>query len=124
MRITALFSLHLVSSATEMYTCQHKGHNHFHLTGTALGGWLVLEPWITPSLFYQFLGKAEVEVTIFTIVSKLLWFRKPKWVWIVRVFVKLLAKKKRIFNCVVIGERGLLMISSQIWLNQVVSYVL
>ena len=28
----------------------------FHFSGTALGGWLVLEPWITPSLFYQFLG--------------------------------------------------------------------
>lgn len=26
------------------------------VTGTNLGGWLVLEPWITPSLFYQFLG--------------------------------------------------------------------
>jgi glucan 1,3-beta-glucosidase len=25
--------------------------------GTNLGGWMVLEPWITPSLFYQFLGK-------------------------------------------------------------------
>ena len=25
------------------------------MTGTNLGGWLVLEPWITPSLFYQFL---------------------------------------------------------------------
>ena len=24
--------------------------------GTSLGGWLVLEPWLTPSLFYQFLG--------------------------------------------------------------------
>lgn len=24
-----------------------------------LGGWMVLEPWITPSLFYQFLGKGE-----------------------------------------------------------------
>lgn len=24
--------------------------------GTSLGGWLVLEPWITPSLFYQFLS--------------------------------------------------------------------
>lgn len=30
--------------------------NDFHLRGTSLGGWLVLEPWITPSLFYQFLG--------------------------------------------------------------------
>jgi hypothetical protein len=27
--------------------------------GTCLGGWLVLEPWITPSLFYQFLGEDE-----------------------------------------------------------------
>ena len=26
------------------------------VTGTSLGGWLVLEPWLTPSLFYQFLG--------------------------------------------------------------------
>ena len=28
-------------------------------TGTNAGGWLVLEPWITPSLFYRFLGKDE-----------------------------------------------------------------
>ncbi len=27
--------------------------------GVNLGGWMVLEPWITPSLFYQFLGKGE-----------------------------------------------------------------
>ena len=27
----------------------------FH--GVNIGGWMVLEPWITPSLFYQFLGK-------------------------------------------------------------------
>ena len=27
------------------------------MTGTALGGWMVLEPWITPSFFYQFLGR-------------------------------------------------------------------
>ena len=31
-------------------------HREFHFRGTSLGGWLVLEPWITPSLFYQFLG--------------------------------------------------------------------
>eukprot|EP01035_Chromulina_nebulosa_P020636 gene20636-26754_t len=29
------------------------------MRGTSLGGWLVLEPWITPSLFYQFLGLYE-----------------------------------------------------------------
>jgi hypothetical protein len=27
------------------------------LVGTNIGGWMVLEPWITPSLFYRFLGK-------------------------------------------------------------------
>ena len=29
------------------------------MTGTNLGGWLVLEPWITPSLFYQFLSSDD-----------------------------------------------------------------
>ena len=33
-----------------------KPKNDFHFRGTAIGGWLVLEPWITPSMFYQFLG--------------------------------------------------------------------
>ena len=31
------------------------------LTGTNIGGWMVLEPWITPSLFYRFLGKTRQE---------------------------------------------------------------
>jgi glucan 1,3-beta-glucosidase len=31
------------------------------VTGTNLGGWMVLEPWITPSMFYQFLGKPHNE---------------------------------------------------------------
>ena len=26
------------------------------MTGVNAGGWMVLEPWITPSLFYRFLG--------------------------------------------------------------------
>ena len=25
------------------------------MIGTNIGGWMVLEPWITPSLFYRFL---------------------------------------------------------------------
>lgn len=29
------------------------------MTGTNIGGWLVLEPWITPSLFYRFLGNSR-----------------------------------------------------------------
>mmetsp|Transcript_3783 Transcript_3783/g.8234 ORF Transcript_3783/g.8234 Transcript_3783/m.8234 type:complete len:392 (-) Transcript_3783:1314-2489(-) len=32
------------------------------IRGVNLGGWLVLEPWITPSLFYQFLSQPEGEV--------------------------------------------------------------
>lgn len=32
----------------------------FHFRGTALGGYMVLEPWITPSLFYQFLGEDDI----------------------------------------------------------------
>lgn len=44
------------------YTCPESlaaSRNNFHFRGAALGGWLVLEPWITPSLFYQFLGAHE-----------------------------------------------------------------
>lgn len=40
-------------------TCTRDDHAtpfNFQVRGTNLGGWLVLEPWITPSLFYQFLG--------------------------------------------------------------------
>ena len=45
------------------YSCgANKPKNDFHYRGTALGGWLVLEPWITPSLFYQFLGASEVRI--------------------------------------------------------------
>ena len=29
------------------------------MVGVNLGGWMELEPWITPSLFYQFIGKQE-----------------------------------------------------------------
>ena len=31
------------------------------MVGTNIGGWQVLEPWITPSLFYRFLGKTKRE---------------------------------------------------------------
>mmetsp|Transcript_17923 Transcript_17923/g.30486 ORF Transcript_17923/g.30486 Transcript_17923/m.30486 type:complete len:223 (+) Transcript_17923:2-670(+) len=31
------------------------------LTGTNIGGWMVLEPWITPSLFYRYLGLNNTE---------------------------------------------------------------
>lgn len=31
------------------------------MTGTNIGGWMVLEPWISPSLFYRFLDKTREE---------------------------------------------------------------
>jgi glucan 1,3-beta-glucosidase len=31
------------------------------VVGTNIGGWMVLEPWISPSLFYQFLNKSNYE---------------------------------------------------------------
>jgi glucan 1,3-beta-glucosidase len=31
------------------------------MVGTNIGGWMVLEPWITPSLFYRFLDKTHTE---------------------------------------------------------------
>lgn len=36
------------------------------ITGVNVGGWLVLEPWITPSLFYQFLGKHSTDTAMDT----------------------------------------------------------
>ena len=41
------------------YTCSEgvkSTADKWKVSGTSLGGWLVLEPWLTPSLFYQFLG--------------------------------------------------------------------
>ncbi|DAZ97649.1 TPA: hypothetical protein N0F65_003967 [Lagenidium giganteum] len=43
-------------------TCSHDRHAtpfNKQVRGANLGGWLVLEPWITPTLFYQFLGTQE-----------------------------------------------------------------
>jgi len=34
------------------------------IKGVNIGGWLVLEPWITPSLFYPFLGKSNNEIAM------------------------------------------------------------
>ena len=34
--------------------------NDYHLRGVNIGSWMVLEPWITPSMFFQFLGKVGV----------------------------------------------------------------
>lgn len=36
------------------------------IRGVNLGGWMVLEPWITPSLFYQFMNRGEGEIALDT----------------------------------------------------------
>jgi glucan 1,3-beta-glucosidase len=46
----------------ENRTCSSDAHAspfNKQVRGANLGGWLVLEPWITPTLFYQFLGTQE-----------------------------------------------------------------
>ena len=46
----------------ETMTCVEDKHAipwKSQIRGVNLGGWMVLEPWITPSLFYQFLGQTN-----------------------------------------------------------------
>jgi len=46
----------------ETMTCVEDKHSmpfNTQVRGVNLGGWMVLEPWITPSLFYQFLGQTN-----------------------------------------------------------------
>jgi len=54
----------------ETMTCTQDNHAtpfNNQARGVNLGGWMVLEPWITPSLFYQFLGQSnESEIAIDT----------------------------------------------------------
>ena len=54
----------------ETMTCVEDTHStpfNNQVRGVNLGGWMVLEPWITPSLFYQFLGRTnESEIGIDT----------------------------------------------------------
>ena len=43
---------------TNSYKClSNKKSTNWDIKGVSLGGLFVLEPWITPSLFYQFLNK-------------------------------------------------------------------
>lgn len=51
-QILALLSLSIVSATHPLFT------------GTNIGGWMVLEPWITPSLFYRFLGKGQKDAAM------------------------------------------------------------
>ena len=44
------------------YKCFSNSKNeNWNIKGTSLGGLFVLEPWITPSLFYQFLNQNDIE---------------------------------------------------------------
>ena len=52
-------STHARKLSSPDYTCSDGAKSvaePWKVSGTSLGGWLVLEPWLTPSLFYQFLG--------------------------------------------------------------------
>jgi len=54
-----------LDDAPNPYTCPNpEGKKYtdedWKVMGPNLGGWLVLEPWITPSLFYQFLNSDDV----------------------------------------------------------------
>ena len=52
--------IQLAQEEQNPYTCPTEkaktAQATWKVAGTNLGGWLVLEPWITPSLFYQFLS--------------------------------------------------------------------
>ena len=48
-------------AATLAFLAQADAPGKKAMTGTNIGGWQVLEPWITPSLFYRFLGKTHSE---------------------------------------------------------------
>lgn len=55
--------LHFIAHNKTM-TCSADEHAmpfNNQIRGVNLGGWMVLEPWITPSLFLQFLGKGDGE---------------------------------------------------------------
>lgn len=54
------FKHFIAHSDTQTCTAdEHATPFNNQIRGVNLGGWMVLEPWITPSLFYQFLGKDE-----------------------------------------------------------------
>ena len=53
-----LFKFALILSALLFCSIAAKTAKHHTMrTGASVGGWLILEPWITPSLFYRFLGR-------------------------------------------------------------------
>ena len=65
-----LQSSHFISINCEtriFQTCAHDTHAlpfNNQIRGVNLGSLFVLEPWITPSMFYQFLGKQEGKVAM------------------------------------------------------------
>lgn len=54
MRVVSVLAASMLASTSE-------AKSSTFITGTNIGGWMVLEPWITPSLFYRFLGKKKSE---------------------------------------------------------------
>jgi len=58
---TSIHFSHFVAHQNNQTCSSDKHARPFNnqIRGVNLGGWMVLEPWITPSLFYQFLGGDE-----------------------------------------------------------------
>ena len=52
---------HFIADDAKMrcWSDEHATMFNDQVRGVCIGGWLVLEPWITPSLFYQFLGGTD-----------------------------------------------------------------
>jgi len=78
------------------------------ITGTNMGGWMVLEPWITPSFFYRFLSKpginseglSEVGIDCYTVCEVLgpeegNQMMKAHWdSWVTEDYIKALAARE------------------------------
>ena len=58
---TALISLASAANITPEWGSLTPKTANKAMIGSNIGGWLVIEPWITPSLFYRFLGKTHSE---------------------------------------------------------------
>lgn len=70
------------------------------IKGVNIGGWLVLEPWITPSLFYPFLGKNKnkIAMDMYTFCETLGPFEANKrllnhwFTWFTEEYIQILSK--------------------------------
>ncbi|KAK9768524.1 hypothetical protein K7432_000737 [Basidiobolus ranarum] len=67
MRLSSLVVLTTTLASGAIYAAQLPTK----IRGANLGGWLLLEPWITPSIFEQFRGKKDAAVDEYTFCARL-----------------------------------------------------